>query len=1564
MSKSDVIQGLNYPNIKPSLNKIIDIVKNNIIKNYRNNENFLRNYFYDNNPIEEYKNKFLKEIKILDNYTNDVIHKEKNLLDIINENNGKKDFYYKIINDYYTIFISNIINKNKKEKNLISIFTYDNIDVNKKILEMIFNLRFKNFNDDNSDNDNDSDIIIKMAKTINWVESYSKEIFLLLKIFMKLYQKNSCIYQLIEDMVYTENIKYDNNERYIPIINEGFFVFINKILRIICTEEKLYELSESDILDILKINNEILVDTLQLENDLNLYSEEVITLNEIIKITEIFHKHEIINAENIKKIIKYFSIKIKCYNDSKKLCDNFNEFFNFFDEKLKKNEKNDKNLDKLGILSYFFLNEFQRINNDDLKELILEKILKNNDLIKYSSEVLKIILENKINIDPENFENMISNIDNLKKEKSKMINMINNESNIFLDEVIMNIFESKLMIYFESIENMCKENKNGILFGNAMKIFEQQIQVLDSISLKNEDNDYNLLCKLYSVTYIKMYLDKFVFLIKNKYNEIDEFKDFMKIINEIKNKNFGKVIKIYILKLLYHYLNNNLDFLNDFNFNKYNIDINKDFTSLYNNNKDKNDILITYIFLSVNQNQDNYNYNNYYEKLKLFENIRNSNFQNVDQDFINTNPYLDDDIDTLLTISINNFFCNLNYISKKDEFLKFSSFFNKIFEKKYQNNKELIKLLNLYFDYNTFSKKIIIHLIYDRNFYEILLYGFRYCVQSLENNTNNNNDQCLFRCLLTSEYEKAINQSLIPGNDSPEDLHLITLETIVNHLNTKVDRHGCYVCSCGYYYDIDPCGFPTKNRTFKCPVCEQKIGWGPKVVKKGEETHGMVIRPGHYRIFKDEKQKIGQMKVFDEVDENIPNMLLDNYIKEVIEPIRSKTYFGFNSVLENYFKDKAKKVRNLSKIGYRLLNFISYCHLFFGNLLDVISDDKLNNYLIKNITIIQIIETDWNLLQESLKQKNVSSIEIFMNLIFKELSQLIKECKFLTKEEEREEFEKKVEFLIDKCLKEYQYFSYNYIEENKKILKKIDNYSAETIFSELSYPNEEVYPEKDYPMFKYFILTKYKTRDDFIKHLDASKYPLINQLLNIRAEYKKLKYLPAFNEFINYMIDNYSFNITREEAKEKILCNEKIYESPEFIEKYNKFIISWNEIKDKAIKYKCRPEMSIKDLNSNDKLIYFLNDELELYNGMYMASACQNFIYWQNSFLRSIIGTYRENGILTCYTNNIKNKIRLQDSTPGQIVSIDKRFKNSKYRNLNDVIYWFSHRNIFGFKDKINYSDYNTFIYDYDKIEEELGRIILPGLHLFENEEELNFVTFCFEGFRGKHSQIIANFYSKYPQNDLTNEEKNKIIKYIKEKNNSKSDFKAYYNLLQKLTFYLAEKIIIKDDEKIINILQNYPQYFKLSDNCNDFFKNHINSLTIDKIMNLFFYFEHLCYEDIIKNLQDEYKKEIPSNIKIDIINKIKEYTEDNLNNIKYLGAPVRRFISRYLIGKTDTFEIKEDRDLAFELTREDLWEEKYKENNLFNNIIGQIHCFKLTVSKAYSFYELIGDEDKKSILF
>jgi len=48
-----------------------------------------------------------------------------------------------------------------------------------------------------------------------------------------------------------------------------------------------------------------------------------------------------------------------------------------------------------------------------------------------------------------------------------------------------------------------------------------------------------------------------------------------------------------------------------------------------------------------------------------------------------------------------------------------------------------------------------------------------------------------------------------------------------------------------------------------------------------------------------------------------------------------------------------------------------------------------------------------------------------------------------------------------------------------------------------------------------------------------------------------------------------------------------------------------------------------------------------------------------------------------------------------------------------------------------------------------------------------------------------------------------------------------------------------------------------------------------------------------------------------------------NLYTIKDLGAAVRRFISRYLAGTMQELEIKEDRLLYEELSREDLWDEK-----------------------------------------
>ena len=102
--------------------------------------------------------------------------------------------------------------------------------------------------------------------------------------------------------------------------------------------------------------------------------------------------------------------------------------------------------------------------------------------------------------------------------------------------------------------------------------------------------------------------------------------------------------------------------------------------------------------------------------------------------------------------------------------------------------------------------------------------------------------------------------------------------------------------------------------------------------------------------------------------------------------------------------------------------------------------------------------------------------------------------------------------------------------------------------------------------------------------------------------------------------------------------------------------------------------------------------------------------------------------------------------------------------NLKDVIYTFSQRNIYNDKEgKINYLNYNSFVYDYDAIEEELGKIILQDIHLFKND--LNFIVYSGEEFKGENFSIIIDFYSKYPQKSLTNSEIEIAINYIKATN-------------------------------------------------------------------------------------------------------------------------------------------------------------------------------------------------------
>ena len=618
-------------------------------------------------------------------------------------------------------------------------------------------------------------------------------------------------------------------------------------------------------------------------------------------------------------------------------------------------------------------------------------------------------------------------------------------------------------------------------------------------------------------------------------------------------------------------------------------------------------------------------------------------------------------------------------------------------------------MIFLFFDKNKFALKIkkkisSIGIINTKSF-EMLLYAFRFCVQTLDalNTKNLQNKRLFFSQIFSPYFLNSLQQYYVPGNETL-DMHLITLEFVENHLSSNPDNIGCYICSCGYYYSIQPCGFPTRGSTSTCPICGLKIGYGDRKIIVG--YHGLVRREGHYRIFKNEDQHRTCMNRYKDSDENVPNMTLEQYKKKIIEPIKKNSPKGLNVVNKDWFLKRDKKIRNLNELSYRILNYIFYSHLFFANCLDLINDAELKKYLVKDMKCIDILEKDWEIIGEILRLKGINSIQIFMNLIFKKLSTLIKECNCFTTDNSRNSFEDEFEKVINNCLKEYQKYSAKYIEENKKLLElKNDNFQS--IIQELSSPADEaIYPSQEYPLFKYFILTKYSTKDEFIKKIGppnvyALKYPLLRQYLLDNPDTKKIKYLPNFNEFTNYMVEKYSFKISREEAKKKILKYESIVKEKGFDVKFNNFIKAWDEIKSEAIKYKCRPEMAPKTLKQGDQLSYFLNDDGELGFGMYLASACQNFITWQNSFLQPIIDSVAQNGILHYFAKNMQRKIPVQSAKINQTLLIEDCFNNSLlYNNFEELISTFCTRDIFNENGKINYLNYNTFVYDFDSIEE------------------------------------------------------------------------------------------------------------------------------------------------------------------------------------------------------------------------------------------------------------------------
>ena len=136
----------------------------------------------------------------------------------------------------------------------------------------------------------------------------------------------------------------------------------------------------------------------------------------------------------------------------------------------------------------------------------------------------------------------------------------------------------------------------------------------------------------------------------------------------------------------------------------------------------------------------------------------------------------------------------------------------------------------------------------------------------------------------------------------------------------------------------------------------------------------------------------------------------------------------------------------------------------------------MNKYTCDGMTCFQMLLIDWNLLKDALKSKGIQIIQIFMNLIIPNICEKLKSC-FMKSEEEREKFENDIEKILQDAYVEYEAYSKKYFEFNQKLLN-VDKYNMKSLMLE----NNDIknYEEDNFPFYKYFLMTIYPSKENFI----------------------------------------------------------------------------------------------------------------------------------------------------------------------------------------------------------------------------------------------------------------------------------------------------------------------------------------------------------------------------------------------------------------------------------------------------------------------------------------------------
>jgi len=1482
---------------------ISNYINRNITLSYFNNEKNIRELLKPN--YEKIKDFHEKEESLLSNAYKEIEKSNKFIFDIINKID--KDV---IFQDYITYYL-------QKYKNKDDIYKID--DKYHKLIELLLKLRFKIKSNENNH-------INILFKKIIWIESNVNYILNILKIFefaLEIFNNDEKkLYKEIEELIFKENIKYIINSKRNPEhtreVNECYYILLASFCYSITSDKIILsdkvrnnEINIHSYYSKLKEINKILQN---LNDDLYIFLNEMYIIDELIKIIQILNYNVVkINKlkdyirENSKIIQKYSSDNSNQNNDefilSEELYKNFEKIYNLI-TKEEIIEKSDK--DFYDKLKYIFLKEIKKISDINYRFQIFEKLIEENQMIKKSNDIFQILLKNYLK--KKEFKDSLNKILYGDDEIITLVE-IKLKDNFILSETLLYFFEKNSLIYLKANENI--EDEPLEILKKCVEFLYYYIFKKEKVALKLKE-----ICKLFCLGYIKTYIYTFI----NKFND-DKWKKSKNIIKVINGDNsIYKMIRIYIFKILYN--NYKIDAFNKESISKYELREYKDFEEIVKIEELNNIYRIDY---EVKTLKNDYNKDSF----KKIEKFKINEFNNaINKRDFNIKEF---GIDNFYIVSYDLILSNLKSNNFEDSNI-YKNFYNNICKPLFQDQKLLLKAIQLFYDPESYSKRKKNFNINSDNITPIL-FGYRYVLNEL----SSENENGIYYPLYNINNTDYLKEKYYPGNDTK---HSSEYYKIVNHFKFKPNE-GCFICLCeDWYYHPVPSGFPGQDEILmKCRKCKRVIG----AEKKGFFNIDIKIikREDYLRIFKDEKEieKYKKDKRINEI-----NYLTLKQFKEKYLYTSQKKEKGVFITDKNSFKNDNKIIRNLSSISYRLLNYILYVHLFFARI--ITNNKKIGDYLpkdmkdsMKYMKWIDVINECWIILENELKKEEIYSIEKFMNYIFTDLFPILNQGKKIDDYEKLIEFEDKLENQIQITIQEYKKGN-NYLKKNK------DDYTSFINLLKEKY-NKEYYKNEEFPFYEYFYYTDYLNESYIngkLEHMDENKYPVLRLYLESLKNEKgannnySLDNLDLFNKVLNIYFEKYSNHISREYAEKTILKNEGIYiDNTELIEKFFKF---YNDLKKKDSHNK---EIQLNNNNYLGDL--FINDSRigKTYKEIY-----KNFIKEQNKKIENLLEIKINNGI---FDDNCKKKINIQQINEKEIFTC----KLPKKISFIDILFNSSYRKIID-TDK-SYESYREYEINYDLIEENLTDLLLKNKKLL-NDEIIEF-AYNNEVFSNEINNIITLFKNRYIDKIIDIHDKVAIYKFTLDNKNIPickdmiCDFITLVKFLnEKKKENSSENNEIKEENKLYEIVNKLKD--QISEGFLKLFENN-DGLTVAKIPSILNYYLKLIYEyvnDEIKKYQQELNDESKKYIN-------DYFKKNHIIKRKDLACAIRLFITLVLFLEEDKeHKIKLNcNNVVNYLKVSDFWDKDIYNDKDFDNNLNELKLINSKINQISSLYEFLGKD-------